>query len=321
VHHCNIMMREKMKIGIIGTGHVGATAAYTMAIQGIGSELVLVDNDRKRADAQRMDILHATPFSHPLHVLTGDYRDLAGCDVVILAAGVGQAPGETRMQLLARNAAVFAAIIPEVMRYVDNPILLVATNPLDVMTQIATTLSGLPSSRVLGSGTMLDTARFRALLAGRFDVSPSSVHAYVLGEHGDTEVLVWSGAQVAGVPLREFAVMSGQPLTAESMEDIDRGVRRAAYEIIGGKGATYYGIGAALARIVRSILHDERAVFTACTINRAVGDISDVALSMPVIIGRGGVERCIDPVLDDTEKRALYHSAQLIKNSVQGLGY
>lgn len=312
--------RANSKIGIVGTGLVGSTAAYSIAMQGIGSELVLIDHDPKLADAQYRDILHATPFFHPMRIRAGAYADLEGCTLVILAAGVGQKPGESRMQLLARNAAVFADIMPQVMRHAADAVLLVATNPLDVMTQVATRLSGLPSSRVLGSGTMLDTARFRSLLAERFQVSPSSVHAYVLGEHGDSEVLAWSGAQIAGLPLDRFADQCGQPLTAELKQQIDHDVRRAAYQIIDGKGATNYGIGAALARLARCILHDERSVFTACSVIPEVAGITDVAISQPMVIGHQGVKMLMEPLLNSEERDALRRSAELIKTTFASLG-
>ncbi|GIZ50430.1 L-lactate dehydrogenase [Noviherbaspirillum aridicola] len=309
------------RIGIVGCGNVGSTAAYSLLLQGTGSELVLVDHDPRLAEAQRTDLLHATPFSHPMRIEAGSWEALAGCSLVILAAGVGQQPGETRMQLLSRNAAVFADIIPQVMRHAADPILLVATNPLDVMTQVATRLSGLPPARVLGSGTMLDTARFRSLLARHFEVSPSSVHASVLGEHGDSEVLVWSGAQIAGLPLAEFADARGRPLTPRTMAEIDEGVRRAAYQIIEGKGYTCYGIGAALARLARCIVHDERAVLTACALAPEVEGIRDVALSLPLVIGRDGLQMRLMPALDAGESEALRASAQVIKDVVSSLGY
>lgn len=313
--------RSHTRIGIVGCGNVGSTAAYSLILQGTGSELVLVDRDPKLAEAQRTDLLHATPFSHPVRIEAGGYEALTGCSLVILAAGVGQRPGETRMQLLARNAAVFADVIPRVMRHAGHPILLVATNPLDVMTQVATRLSGLPPSRVLGSGTMLDTARFRSLLARHLEVSPSSVHASVLGEHGDSEVLVWSGAQVAGMPLADFARARGRPLTPGLMADIDQGVRRAAYEIIEGKGYTCYGIGAALARLARCVAHDERAVLTACSLTGEVEGVPDVALSLPLVIGREGLQMRLMPALDGRESAALRDSARAIKEVVSGLGY
>lgn len=310
-----------MKIGIVGVGNVGATAAYSLALQGIGTELVLVDRDRQRADAHRMDILHATPFAYPLRVHAGELPDLAGCAVVILAAGVAQLPGESRLQLLSRNAEVFAGLVQDIVHHAGDPILLVATNPLDIMTQIATRLSGLPPARVLGSGTILDTARFRSLLAGRFSVSPGSVHAYVLGEHGDSEVLIWSTAQIAGMPLQQFASSCGAALDAGALAEIDGAVRGAAYRIIAGKGATYYGIGAALARLVRCIVQDERAVFTACSMAADVEGVTQVALSLPLVIGREGVHRQIYPQMDDAESTALRASAELIKQCAARLGY
>ncbi len=310
-----------MKIGIVGCGHVGGTAAYTLALQGIGSELVLVDRDPGLADAQCMDILHATPFGQPVRVRAGDYADLAGCALVIFAAGVGQLPGESRMQLLTRNAKVFAEAVPQVMHHAGDPILLIATNPLDIMTQIATSLSGLPPDRVLGSGTMLDSARFRALLAERYRVSPASVHAYVLGEHGDSEVLVWSGARIAGVPLQQFAQACATPLTAADIAQIDEAVRRAAYRIIDGKGATYYGVGAALARLARCILNDERTVFTACSRVPDLDGVTDVALSLPSVIGRDGMQMRIQPELSTDERKALRDSALKIRQCAADLGY
>ncbi len=310
-----------MKIGIVGTGHVGSTAAFSLLMQGIGSELVLVDADPALAEAQALDLLHATPFSHPVHVRSGDFASLSGCALIILAAGVAQQPGESRMQLLTRNSAVFADIVPQLMRYAPEAILLVASNPLDIMTQVATRLSGLPPERVIGSGTMLDTARFKALLAQRFKVAPGAVHAYVLGEHGDTEVLAWSAAQVAGLPLAEFAKRCGAPLDEASRADIDQKVRRAAYAIIAGKGSTYYGVGAALASLARAVLHDESAIFTACAMAPAIGAVSDVALSMPLVIGRGGVQQRVLPVLSEQEWQAFEASAAHIREHAAALGY
>jgi L-lactate dehydrogenase len=221
---------------------------------------------------------------------------------------VNQQPGETRLALLQRNAEIFAGIIPPIVRAARDAIILIATNPLDIMTQIATKLAvqeGMPASRVLGTGTMLDTGRFRTLLGQRYNVAPSSVHAYVLGEHGDSEVLNWSGASVAGVPLEQFALASGQPLSAEIMQQVDQDVRRAAYKIIAGKGSTYYGIGAAIAALSRCILFDERSVFTASSVMTEVEGVTDVALSLPHIIGRKGIEMTILPTLNAEEHAAL----------------
>jgi len=313
-----------MKIGIVGTGNVGSTAAYSLVLQGIGSELVLVDHFPALAEAHVMDILHATPFSYPVNVHGGTFADLAGCALVIVAAGVNQQPGETRLALLQRNAEIFAGIIPPIVRAARDAIILIATNPLDIMTQIATKLAvreGMPASRVLGTGTMLDTGRFRTLLGQRYNVAPSSVHAYVLGEHGDSEVLNWSGASVAGVPLEQFALASGQPLSAEIMQQVDQDVRRAAYKIIAGKGSTYYGIGAAIAALSRCILFDDRSVFTASSVMAEVEGVTDVALSLPHIIGRKGIEMTIFPTLNAEEHAALKQSATIIKTHLQSIQY
>jgi L-lactate dehydrogenase len=251
----------------------------------------------------------------------GGFEELAGCTAVILAAGAAQLPGENRMQLLARNAAVFAEVVPQVMRHAGAPILLIATNPLDVMTHIATKLSGLPPERVLGTGTMLDSARFRAILAERFKVSPNSMHAYVLGEHGDSEVMVWSSAEVAGLPLDRFAELCGDPLTPSVKSAIAEEVRCAAYRIIAGKGATYYGIGAALARLARCILQDEGMVFTACAVERSVEGIDDVALSLPRVLGQEGIRRTVYPGLDAGERGALRQSASKIRQAISEAGF
>src|SRR6185436_2230902 len=247
-----------MKIGIVGCGMVGSTSAYALVMSGVGREIVLVDLNRARAEAEANDIYHAVPFAHPLTVRAGDYPDLAEARVVVIAGGVAQKPGETRLQLLQRNAAVFSQIIPSVLRHAPEAVLLAVSNPVDIMTHLAAQFAaefGVPQTRVIGSGTTLDTARFRTLLGRHFDVDPQHVHAYVLGEHGDSEVLAWSQATIAGLSLDEFAKVHGKPLDASQRQHIDEQVRRAAYYIIAGKGATYYGIGSAVARIVDVLLH------------------------------------------------------------------
>ncbi|MCS6869018.1 L-lactate dehydrogenase [Thermus sp.] len=310
-----------MKVGIVGSGFVGSAAAYAMALTGVVREVVLVDLDEGLARAHAEDILHATPFAHPVWVRAGGYPELAGARVVVLAAGVAQRPGETRLQLLDRNAQVFAQIVPRVLQVAPEAILLVATNPVDVMTQVAYRLSGLPPGRVVGSGTILDTARFRALLAEHLRVAPQSVHAYVVGEHGDSEVLLFSGAQVGGVPLLAFAEARGAPLTPEDLRRIDEGVRRAAYRIIAGKGATYYGIGAGLARLVRAILTDEKGVYTVSVFTPEVEGVEEVALSLPRILGAEGVEATVYPSLGEGERQALRRSAEILKEAASSLGF
>jgi L-lactate dehydrogenase len=242
-----------MKIGIVGAGFVGATAAYALVMRGVGRQVVLVDQNAARAAAEADDIRHAVPFAHPLHITSGGYQDLSGCRVVVLCAGVGQKPGETRLQLLQRNAEVFRDVVPQIVSHAPDAILVVATNPVDVMTHLVVQVAagcGVPAMRVLGSGTTLDTARFRSLLGTHCGVDPQHVHGHVVGEHGDSEVLTWSLVTVGGMPLGEFVRLRGLALTEADRKQIDQRVRRAADTIIAGKGATYYGIGSALARIV-----------------------------------------------------------------------
>src|SRR5208337_2482190 len=240
-------------------------------------------------------------------------------DVVILCCGVGQRPGETRLQLLKRNTAVFSVVVGQVLRYAQDPILLVASNPVDIMTHVTVKLSGLPPAKVIGSGTILDTARFRALLGEHLGVSPSSIHAYVLGEHGDSEVLAWSSVKVGGVPITDFALQMGQNLIEEVINRITHGVRRGAYSIIEGKGATYFGIGAGLAHIVQSIRDDERRILTVSSLTSAVDEFEGTCLSLPRLVGAGGIMAEFRPDLSDAEHEGLTSSAEILRKVVSEL--
>lgn len=308
-----------MKVTVVGAGMVGASAAFAMVMRGAASEVVLVDRNRALAEAQAQDILHATPFAFPTRVTAGDWADVTGSGVVVLSAGVGQKPGETRLELLGRNRAVFADIVPRVLEVAPDAVLLVASNPVDVMTAITTELAGLPPARVIGSGTVLDTARFRALLGEFLGISPKSVHAWVLGEHGDSEVLCWSSASVGAISVEALALQHGRPLTADDREAIDKGVRGAAYKIIAGKGATWFGIGGGIARIIQAIAGDERAVLTVSTLIPEVEGVTNVALSLPRVIGAKGAGDALWPELDATERTALRHSAEVLKAAAAGL--
>lgn len=311
-----------MKIGIVGTGLVGSTAAYALVMRGVGREIVLVDANRARAAAEADDIAHAVPFAHALEVHDGPYEDLAGARVVILAAGSNQKPGETRMQLLERNAAIFREIIPQVLTNAPDARIVVATNPVDVMTHLAAHYAakqGVPHSRVLGSGTTLDTARFRLLLARHVGIDTPHIHGYVLGEHGDSEVLAWSGVTVANFPLEYFCSAHDIPLDDTIRADIDQQVRRAAYHIINGKGATYYGIGSALARVTEAILGDQRAVLTVSSRQPDVYGVQDVTLSLPQLVGGDGILDTYTPPLSDTEVELLQASARVIRTAIDGL--
>ncbi|AUG55501.1 L-lactate dehydrogenase [Thalassospira marina] len=308
-----------MKIGIVGAGMVGSSAGYAIALMGIASSVIFVDRNADLARAQAEDISHAVPFMSSCVVQAGDYADLKGASVVILAAGVSQKPGETRLELLGRNAAVFREVVGEVLRVAPDAILLIASNPVDIMTQITARLSGLPAERVIGSGTILDTARFRSLLGRHLQISPQSVHAYVLGEHGDSEVLAWSNARAGSEPLLSFATQLGAPLTGAIKAEIDDGVRNAAYKIINGKGATYYGIGAGLARIVKSIAQDQQDVLSVSIVTRHVAGIEDVALSIPRVVGAAGICADMMPTLDDGENEALHRSASMLKTTIEAV--
>jgi L-lactate dehydrogenase len=310
-----------MKVGVVGAGMVGSSAAFAMTLQGTCSDIVLVDRNGALAAAQARDILHATPFAHAVRVRAGEAADLAGASLIVVAAGVSQKPGETRLELLGRNARVFEDVIPAVLQHAPRAVLLVATNPVDVMTQIASRIAGEARGRVLGTGTILDTARFRALLADHLGLSTASIHAYVLGEHGDSEVLVWSDARAGGIPLAEIAEELGRPFDAEARARIDEGVRRAAYAIIEGKGATYYGIGAGIARLSRVVLRDERAVLTVSALGPGVDDAADLAMSLPRIVGREGVLGTLTPALSGDEREALARSADVLREALRGLRY
>ncbi|MCC6130643.1 MAG: L-lactate dehydrogenase [Acidobacteria bacterium] len=311
-----------MKVGIVGSGQVGATAAYAMVMNGIGREIVMVDASPERSQAQADDLLHAVPFAHPLDIRAGGYEDLEGSRAVVIAAGVGRQPGESRLQLLQHNAAIFQSMVPRILEHAADAVLVIATNPVDVMTHITAHFAaknGVPSSRIVGSGTTLDTARLRALLGRRLGIDPHHVHAYVIGEHGDSEVLTWSSATVGGIRLAEYCRLQGLALDESTRFDIDQRVRFAGRSIIKGKGATFYGIGAALARIVDVVLHDQRAVLTVCTPLSEVAGIKDVTVSLPHLLGGSGILANLPVSLDDDETRALNTSCTIVREAIESV--
>ena len=312
-----------MKIGIVGCGMVGSASAFALVMRGVGREIVLVDLNQARAEAEADDLFHAVPFAHPLTIRAGDYKDLTGASVVVIAAGVAQKPGETRLDLLQRNAAVFAQVIPAILQHAPAAVLVVVSNPVDILTHLAAHFAaqhGVPASRIIGSGTMLDTARFRALLGRHFGVDPQHVHGYVMGEHGDSEVLTWSRASIAGTRLDDFAKLRGQsPLNEADRQDIDHRVRRAAYHIIAGKGSTYYGIGSAVSRLVDVLLHDQRAVLSICSRHAEVAGVKDVTLSVPHLVGGRGVIETIPVPLTEPEQTALARSARVLRDALDSL--
>lgn len=309
-----------MKVGIIGAGNVGSSTAYALVLRGVAREIILIDINRKLAAAQAEDISHATPWTHSVRIAAGDYRDLHGARAIVLACGVSQKEGESRLALLARNAEVFRKVVPQVLDHAPKAVLIVASNPVDVITHLVTNIAGGDPQRVIGSGTILDTARFRTLLADHLKVAPQSIHAYVLGEHGDSEVLTWSGARVGGVPLEEFARQTGKPINAHLRAAIDEKVRRAAYRIIEGKGSTYYGIGAGLTRIIKAIGDDEGAVLTVSGLASGLACREPVCLSVPRVVEAGGVRDELWPPLSDDEHAALLRSAEILIQAGREIG-
>jgi len=300
-----------MKVGIVGAGFVGATAGYTLVVQNIASEVVFVDKNAARAQGEAMDVSHATPFSHPARVHAGGYEALQGAALVIIAAGANQKEGETRLDLAAKNAAIFREIVPQVVADAKDAVLLVATNPVDVLTHVAWRASGLPKERVIGSGTTLDTARLRALVAARAQVAPQNVHGYVLGEHGDSEMVAWRSMDIAGLPLKDYFAQRHIPWDRGDQDALQEEVRRAAYEIIARKGATYYGVATALARIVEAVLSDQQSVLTV-----SMSD-GEVAYSLPRVLGRQGVRETLQVSLSEEERRALEGSVGVIREALQ----
>jgi L-lactate dehydrogenase len=308
-----------MKVGIVGCGLVGSSGAYAIALAGAANDLILIDLNTKLAQAHAEDILHAVPFAGPMRVTAGDYSMLRDAEIVVLSCGVAQREDESRLQLLERNVLVFQAVVPQVLRYAPETILLIVSNPVDIMTTVVTKIADLPLGRVIGSGTILDTSRFRTLLGEHLAVAPHSVHAYVLGEHGDSEVLAWSNAKIGGVPLVDFAQQIGRPLTKDARAKIDDKVRNAAYRIIEGKGATYHGIGAGIARIVKAIHDDESGVLTLANMKSDIKELTGVSLSLPRVLGADGIMSTITPSLSEEEHNLLIKSADILRQAAKDL--
>lgn len=313
-----------MKVGIIGAGAVGAATAYAMVMRGVTREIVLVDLNVERAQAEADDILHAVPFAHPVRISAGNYHQLTGSQVVVITAGTAQRPGENRLDLLTRNAEIFQQIVPRVLENAREAILLVATNPVDVLTHLAADIAdqfGIHSSRVIGSGTALDTARFRALLGQHLGIDSPHIHGYVLGEHGDSEVFPWSLVTIGGVPLDEFCRQWDICTDAAVRVDIEDRVRGAAYNIIKGKGSTSFGIGSAMTRIVEVILRDQRSLLTVCTPVRDVAGVHNVTVSLPHLMGGAGIlDTILLPLsLNAEEEGALRASARVVKAAYESV--
>lgn len=308
-----------MKVGIIGSGMVGATSAYAIMLRKAASDIVLIDIDKKRSIAEAQDIMHAVPFATATDIFAGSYQDLKDANVVVIAAGANQKPGETRLMLMEKNAAIMRDIISKTASVNPNVIFLVATNPVDIITHICTSIAkeyGIPATRIIGTGTTLDTARFRTLLGAHIGVDPQHVHAYVLGEHGDSEVLCWTNVDIGGVPLEDFLAYRKIEFNEKIKNKIDDGVRNAAYKIIEGKGSTYYGVAGAIAKLVEVINRDNRAVLTVSALKDDVEGIKNVTLSLPHLIGGEGDLGVLPIKLSVKEKQLLKKSAEIIKSKI-----
>lgn len=301
------------KCGIIGCGAVGATTADTLLGSGLFNEMVLIDINHKKAEGEAMDIGHGAPFVTPVNIYAGDYKDLADAYLVIITAGANQMPGETRIDLAEKNVKIFKSIIPEIVRYNPDCILLIVSNPVDILTYVALKLSGFEPSRVIGSGTVLDTGRFKYLLGEYLGVDSRNVHALIIGEHGDSEVAVYSSANISGVDLDEFCRIWGKGTDKESLHKIYEDVKNSAYAIIERKGATFYAIARVVKRIAQALIRDENTILTVSSLVEGHYGISNVCLGLPSVVGRDGVKQMIDTPLDEDEMMRLTASVQKLR--------
>ena len=312
-------MSNMQKCGVIGVGFVGATCAYTLAVSGLFSEVVLVDMNHKKAEGEAADINHGVSFAKPCFVRAGAYADLAKCGLIIIAAGANQKPGETRIELLHRNRVILSSIMEQLTAVNKNAVLLIVSNPVDVLTCMAQQLSGFPAGHVIGSGTVLDTARLKYLVGQKLGVDSRNVHAFIIGEHGDSELAVWSSANISGVDLDDYCRITGVPDPAAMLHQIYENVRDAAYAIIESKGATYYGIGMAVRRIAEAIVRDEHSVLPVSSMIQGHYGVDGICLGLPSIVGRNGVESVLDIPLSTEELGRLQSSAQKMKALIEQL--
>lgn len=301
------------KCAIIGCGFVGSTTAFSLIKNGVFSEIVLIDTNKEKAQGEAMDLNHSIPFLKPSNIYAGSYDDLSDCYLVIIAAGANQKPGESRIDLVNKNAKILKNIIPKITKINDKCILLILSNPVDILTYITLKISGLPQNQVIGSGTVLDTARLKYLLGKSLNVDSRNVHAFIIGEHGDSELAVWSSANISGVDLREFCKLRKIIDSNVLMNDLYQEVRTSAYNIIAKKGATYYAVATAASRIVESIVRNEHSVLTVSSyINNHYG-LSDICMGVPTIIGKNGIESVIDIPLNEDEQRKLTNSSLTLR--------
>jgi L-lactate dehydrogenase len=302
------------KIAIVGAGLVGSTTAFALMLGGTAEEIVLIDKIKEKARGEALDLNHGTSFIQPVTIYAGDYPDCHGADIIIITAGIPQKPGQSRLELVEANKRIIRQVVESILNYNTEAILILTTNPVDIMSYVAWEASELPASRVLGSGTVLDTSRFRYLLGSRCNLDPRNIHAYVIGEHGDSEVLLWSTVNIAGIPMEKFCDTCEQTCSPEGKDDISQQVRQAAYEVIEGKGATYYAVALALRRITESILRNEHSILTVSTMIEEFQGVKDVYLSLPCILGENGVEKIVSLEMSNAEKEKFLKSAEIVKN-------
>ncbi|NLO83327.1 MAG: L-lactate dehydrogenase [Clostridiales bacterium] len=308
------------KVTIIGAGFVGATTAYALMMGGTVSEIVLVDVNQKRLEGEVMDLNHGIAFVPPVRIRAGTYEDCADSNVVIITAGVGQKPGETRIDLLKRNIEVFYSITPKIVEHNKDCIILVVTNPVDILTYATLKISGLPPSQVIGSGTVLDSARFRFLLGQHCHVATQNIHAYIIGEHGDSEVPAWSITNIAGMPIEQYCFRCGRACLPEEKMKIFEDVKNSAYKIIEGKGATYYAVGLSVRRIVEAIVRDENVVLSISSLMQGYYGVEDVCLSLPTLLNAKGVVKVLELPLNEEEKKGFRRSADILKGWMKEVG-
>lgn len=314
-----MIMMNSRKVAIIGCGFVGASIAFSLMQRGIFSEMVLIDANHAKAEGEAMDLSHGLPYTASMDIYAGDYKDVQDCALVIITAGANQKPGETRLDLIEKNVGILKAIIPQITATAFEGILMMVANPVDVLTYAAQRISGYPAERVFGSGTVLDTARLKYLLGRHLDVDSRSVHAIFIGEHGDSELPVWSGANISGIDLNHFCELRGHYSHEDSMKHLYEDVRDSAYQIIERKGATYYGIAMAVARIAESIVKDEQAVLPVSVELQGEYGLSGLALSIPSVIGKNGIEKVLEIPLSGEENDKLQASAAQLKSVIDSL--
>jgi L-lactate dehydrogenase len=305
------------KIAMIGCGFVGSASVYSLMQSGLFSEIVLIDANMAKAEGEALDISHGLPFAKPMSIYAGDYDDIEDAAIIIISAGAAQKPGETRLDLVKKNIGIFKTIIPEIAKRDCQGILLIVANPVDVLTYAALKMSHFPANRVIGSGTVLDSARFKYLLGEHLQVDSRSIHAFIIGEHGDSEIATWSSANVSGIPIHKICEMRGFIDHDYETNRIADEVKNSAYEIIEKKGATYYGIGMAVRRICEAIIRDEESVLPVSTLMTGQFGIEGVCLSMPAIVGANGVDTLLPIPLDEKEQAALQESAATLRKVIE----